>query len=151
MLLPLQRKSLIFVKERERAVQAATSEAQHAELIEKINQLNVVRESNMTLRQECEALAARAKAFETKVQQLESELDPTKEQLRIARAELEATKQQMQRLEEESRRWQERNASLLSKVSSRLIMKSKLHVLTTCSTTASTLRKYSNSRTRSTP
>ena len=37
-------------EERERAVQEATSEAQHAELLEKINQLTILREGNATTR-----------------------------------------------------------------------------------------------------
>ena len=39
-------------EERERAVQAAATDAQHAELVEKIGQLTVLRESNATLRAE---------------------------------------------------------------------------------------------------
>lgn len=102
-------------EERERAVEAAASEAQHAELVERINQLTILRESNATLRAECDSHAKRAKALEIKLQQLSSELDPNKEQLRIARAELEARNLQIQQLEGECRKWQERNTSLLSK------------------------------------
>lgn len=98
-------------------MEAAASEAQHTELLERINQLSILRESNATLRAECDSHAKRAKALETKLQQLSSELDPTKEQLRLAKAELEARSQQIRQLEDELRRWQERNASLLSKVS----------------------------------
>ena len=101
--------------ERERAVEAAASEAQHAELVERINQLTILRESNATLRAECDTHAKRAKALETKLLQLSSELDPTKEQLRMAKAELEARSQQIKQLEDECLKWQERNASLLSK------------------------------------
>lgn len=114
----LQETRKTLSEERERAVEAAASEAQHAELVERINQLTILRESNATLRAECDSHAKRAKALETKLQQLSSELDPTKEQLRMARAELDARSQQIKQLEEELRRWQERNASLLSKVSS---------------------------------
>ncbi|GJE88476.1 hypothetical protein PsYK624_045590 [Phanerochaete sordida] len=111
----LQETRKTLSEERERAVEAAASEAQHAELVERINQLTILRESNATLRAECDSHAKRAKALETKLQQLSSELDPTKEQLRMARAELDARSQQIKQLEEELRRWQERNASLLSK------------------------------------
>jgi nucleoprotein TPR len=97
-------------------VETATSEAQHAEMIERINQLNILRESNATLRSDCERHAKRARDLETKLQQLSSELDPVKEQARIAGAELEARGNQVKRLEEENRRWQERNSQLLSKV-----------------------------------
>ncbi|KAH8082011.1 hypothetical protein BXZ70DRAFT_631748 [Cristinia sonorae] len=44
-------------EERERAVEVATSETQHAELVERINQLSILRESNATLRADCETHA----------------------------------------------------------------------------------------------
>ena len=95
--------------------------------MERINQLNVLRESNATLRTDCETHAKRARNLETRLQQLSSELEPTKEQLRVAKAELEARDEQVKRLEEESRRWQERNAQLLTKVCQ--MVYTSLHVL----------------------
>ena len=92
------------------------SEAQHKELVEKINQLNILRESNATLRAESEAQSKRARELEMKLQVLSAELEPAKEQNRLARAELEARDAHIKRLEEESRRWQERNTQLLTKV-----------------------------------
>ncbi|KAI0081625.1 hypothetical protein K474DRAFT_1635534 [Panus rudis PR-1116 ss-1] len=102
-------------EERERAVEAASSEAQHAELVERINQLTILRESNSTLRADCEAQTKRARNLEIKLQQLTSELDPLREELRVTKAELEAKDAQVKRLEDESRRWQERNTQLLTK------------------------------------
>ena len=75
-----------------------------------------MRESNATLRADCESHAKKARSLETNLQQLSSELEPTKEQLRVAKAELDARDAQIKRLEDESRRWQERNAQLLTKV-----------------------------------
>lgn len=98
-------------------MESATSEAQHAELVERINQLNILRESNATLRSECEMYAKRASELDAKLKQLSMELEPAKEQARVAQAELEARDMQLKRLEEENRRWQERNTQLLSKVS----------------------------------
>jgi nucleoprotein TPR len=92
------------------------SEAQHKELVEKINQLNILRESNATLRTESEAQAKRARELETKLQVLSSQLEPAKDQNRQSQAELEARDAHIKRLEEESRRWQERNTQLLTKV-----------------------------------
>jgi nucleoprotein TPR len=87
-------------------------------LVERINQLNILRESNATLRSDCEAYTKRAHESDAKLKQLSAELEPAKEQARVAQAELEARDVQLKRLEAESRRWQERNAQLLSKVSS---------------------------------
>ncbi|KAI9059234.1 hypothetical protein FKP32DRAFT_1606262 [Trametes sanguinea] len=102
-------------EERERAVQAAASEAQHSQLAEKINQVAILRESNATLRSDCDAYAKRARQLDAELRQVTAELEPTKEQLRVAQAEIEAKEQQIKLLEDESRRWQERNAQLLTK------------------------------------
>jgi nucleoprotein TPR len=112
---PLQKHS-VCIQERERAVETAISATQHADLVERINQLNILRESNATLRSDCENYAKRAKELETKLQLLSADLDPAKEQARIAQLELEARDNQIKRLEEENRRWQQRNSQLLSKV-----------------------------------
>ncbi|KAF8903177.1 hypothetical protein CPB84DRAFT_810991 [Gymnopilus junonius] len=113
--LSLQETRATLAEERERAVESSASAAQHAELVERINQLNILRESNATLRAECESANKKARELESRLGQLSQELEPAKEQARAAQAELEATKVQMQRLEQESRRWQERSTQLLSK------------------------------------
>lgn len=104
-------------QERERTLRVATSDAQHAEMLERINQLNILRESNATLRADCENYAKRARELDIRVKALSVELDPVKEEARVARAELQARDAQIVLLESESKRWQERNAQLLSKVS----------------------------------
>ncbi|KDR82878.1 hypothetical protein GALMADRAFT_58080 [Galerina marginata CBS 339.88] len=113
--LTLQETRTTLAEERERALENTASAAQHAELVERINQLNILRESNATLRTESESAIKKARELESKLKQLSEELEPAKEKARSAQAELEATKLQMQRLEQESRRWQERNTQLLSK------------------------------------
>lgn len=80
-----------------------------------------MRESNATLRSDCETYAKRSRDLDSKLKQLSSELEPAKEQARVAQAELEARDVQVKRLEVESRRWQERNAQLLTKVSFQFI------------------------------
>lgn len=106
----------MITQERERAIDNTASAAQHAELVERINQLNILRESNVTLRTECESASKKARDLEAKLKQLSQELEPAKEEARSAQAELKVTKIQMERLDQEARRWQERNAQLLSKV-----------------------------------
>ena len=106
-----------LLQERERAVEAAAPEAQHSELMERINQLTLLRESNATLRADCEAQTKRARALDTQLQQLQSELEPIREQLRVSRAELQTRNDQVTKLEQECRGWQERNKQLLTKVS----------------------------------
>ncbi|KAG1766147.1 hypothetical protein EDD22DRAFT_978513 [Suillus occidentalis] len=111
----LQETRATLTEERERAMEAATSDAQHAEMLERINQFNILRESNATLRADCETYAKRSRELDAKLQALSTELEPIKEQARVAQAELRTRDAQITRLEGESRRWQERNAQLLSK------------------------------------
>ena len=86
--------------------------------MERINQLTILRESNATLRAECEANARRARELDAKLQRVTAELEPAKEAARLAQAELGSRDIQIQRLEAESRQWQERNSQLLTKVNS---------------------------------
>lgn len=85
-------------------------------MLERINQLNILRESNVTLRADCEAYSKRSRELDAKLKALSAELEPAKEQARVTRAELQARNAQITLLESESKRWQERNAQLLSKV-----------------------------------
>ncbi|KAH9992148.1 hypothetical protein BJV77DRAFT_1067895 [Russula vinacea] len=101
--------------ERERAASVAATDTQHAELVEKIQQLNLLRESNATLRADSEAHAKRSRELDVKLKGLIQELDPLREGSRTMRAELDARNEHVARLEEENRRWQERNSQLLTK------------------------------------
>lgn len=83
----------------------------------KINELTVFRESNATLRADCEAKTKRITELDAKLQQLSTELHPARQGLLVAKAELEARDSQITRLQEDSRKWQERNSQLMSKVS----------------------------------
>ncbi|KAH8980106.1 hypothetical protein EDB92DRAFT_1901586 [Lactarius akahatsu] len=101
--------------ERERAASVAATDAQHAELVEKIQQLNLLRESNATLRADSEAHAKRSRELDIKLKSVLQELDPLRDRARTVQAELDARNEHVTRLEEENRRWQERNSQLLSK------------------------------------
>ncbi|KAF9452906.1 hypothetical protein P691DRAFT_659626 [Macrolepiota fuliginosa MF-IS2] len=111
----LQETQATLSEEREKAVENSASAAQHAELVERITQLNILRESNATLRADCENYAKKSRELEAQLKKVTQELEPAQEQTRIVQAELDVTKAQLTRLEEESRKWQERNAQLLTK------------------------------------
>ena len=96
---------------------STVNSTQYAELMEKINQLNILRESNATLRAESEAHARRAKQLESSVNQLSAELEPTREKIRTVQAESDEKDRQIRRLEDENKQWKERNSQLLTKVS----------------------------------
>lgn len=52
--------------------------SQHDELLSKINELNIVRESNATLRMECDRLTNNASSLEVLVASLRHEIEPLK-------------------------------------------------------------------------
>ena len=107
---------LRVIQEREKAADALQQSAQHSELVEKINQLNILRESNATLRAESDASSRRAQDLEKRLSQLSAELDPVKEDARTSKALLEEKERQIARMEDENRQWKERNMQLLTKV-----------------------------------
>jgi nucleoprotein TPR len=94
----------------------AATDTQHAELVENIQQLNLLRESNATLRADSDAHAKRSRELDANLKGIIEELDPLRERARTMRAELDARNEHVTRLEEENRRWQERNSQLLTKV-----------------------------------
>lgn len=96
------------------------SSADHSELVERINQLNILRESNATLRAESELNARKAQHLEAQVSALTAELEPAKEEARVSRALLEEKDKTVVRLEYENGQWKERNRQLLTKVGSRI-------------------------------
>ena len=84
--------------------------------MERINQLNVLRESNATLRSECEAHRRRSETLDEKLGKLAAEVEPVKEETHTLRAELELRGQQLQQLERENQQWKDRSQQILSKV-----------------------------------
>ncbi|KAG8906638.1 hypothetical protein FRB99_006426 [Tulasnella sp. 403] len=83
-------------------------------LFEFINQLNIFRESNSTLRAECEANVKRSQQLEQQLRKAQDEANPLKAELRAAKAELGAREEQIKLLEAETERWRARNSQLLS-------------------------------------
>jgi nucleoprotein TPR len=106
----------MFLQERERADETATSQVEHEMLMTRINELTVFRESNATLRADCEAKSKRISQIEAKLKEAGAELGPTKQELLVAKAELEARDAQIARVQEDNHKWQERNSQLMSKV-----------------------------------
>lgn len=84
--------------------------------MERINQLNLLRESNATLRSECDAHRKRSESLEKQLHQLAAEVEPVKEEVHTLRAELESRGQQLERLERENQQWKDRSQQILSKV-----------------------------------
>ncbi|KAG8871481.1 hypothetical protein FRB98_000746 [Tulasnella sp. 332] len=100
--------------ERAHAANTASSAVQHSELLEKINQLNILRESNTTLRAETEGYRSRVHRLEEQLSALSSQLDPLQSELRATKAEVGANQDTIKMLEGECDRWRTRNAQLLT-------------------------------------
>lgn len=92
------------------------SAEQHNDLLEKINQLNILRESNATLRSQASANVTLAQQLQGQLQTLTAEVDPLKEKIRVAEAELDARQQQITRLEADNQRWKNRTDQMFKKV-----------------------------------
>lgn len=111
----LEEAKLQIAEERERQSTAAGPGAkQHDELLEKINQLSILRESNATLRDENERANRKASLLQTQLTAVKAEIDPLKESLRSVRSELEVARDQMRIVQEDNQRWQARAQSILS-------------------------------------
>ena len=74
----------------------------HAELVEKIQQLNLLRESNATLRADSDAHSKRSRELDAKLNGIIQELDPLSERPRTMRAEPDTRMEHVARLEEEN-------------------------------------------------
>ena len=102
-------------QERSQAAQSGRTSMNHQDLMEKLNELNLYRESSMTLRNENTRLkdlvTARTKAveeIEAKVQPLEAEIDSLKTQATYVQEEI-------KQVQEDRDRWQKRTEGILKK------------------------------------
>lgn len=84
--------------------------------MDKINQLNILRESNTTLRAENEANGRKVLHLEQQLRTVQAAVDPLKRELVSAQAELGARQDQIKLLEVECERWKTRNSQLLTQV-----------------------------------
>lgn len=107
--------TVTLAQERQQASEQSASAVQHAELMEKIQSLNLLRESNETLRREAEAYLDRVKSLESRLRETELELSPLREQVRVLQAEVEARDRNISMLEEDNARWKTRTQQILQK------------------------------------
>ncbi|KAG0149112.1 hypothetical protein CROQUDRAFT_653921 [Cronartium quercuum f. sp. fusiforme G11] len=102
-------------QERERSRQGYVPSADYAQLLEKINTLNVVRESNATLRDELHRLDRKNKDLENRLQQSNAAQEPLQAELREKRVIAEQYQQEISLLTEDNERWKNRNQQILEK------------------------------------
>lgn len=80
--------------------------------MDKINQLNILRESNATLRSESEANRKRAERFQSQLLRLKTEQEPLKLELATVKAELEERQRQNEQFQSDIEQLKERFASV---------------------------------------
>ena len=104
----------LLMAEREKDAGAASAAA-HQELLGKINELNILRESNATLRSENERNIKRATEFEAKINELSAQISPLEEKVHSLQAESDSKDDQIRLLTEDNERWKNRNQQILQK------------------------------------
>ena len=91
------------------------SSAQHQELLVKINELNILRESNVALRLEMERNFKNSTDLSEKLNGLQSRVEPLEDQNEELKSDLEVKEQQIVLLEQDNERWKNRAQQILQK------------------------------------
>ncbi|SCZ98145.1 BZ3500_MvSof-1268-A1-R1_Chr3-3g06608 [Microbotryum saponariae] len=104
-----------LAEERQTGPVASASTTQHAELMERIHQSELLRESNHTLREEHRAMMRTNKTLEKRNGEMRAELEPLKSRVVELQAEVEAKQHTIRLLEEDNERWKVRNQTILAK------------------------------------
>ncbi|KAK9486170.1 hypothetical protein V1527DRAFT_464659 [Lipomyces starkeyi] len=87
----------------------------HQELLGKVNELNILRESNSSLREENRRANNRIRNLEDDIKKLESQIQPLEDKSAAATADLEAKEQQLKLVQEDNDRWKNRAQQILQK------------------------------------
>ncbi|AAS53657.1 AFR286Wp [Eremothecium gossypii ATCC 10895] len=85
------------------------------ELFEKLNQLNLLREHNMSLRNESEKVSEHNEFLQNEILSLQEKVQPMEEQIKSLTATLTEKEQKLALLKEESDRWKQRSQDILHK------------------------------------
>jgi len=88
---------------------------EHKEIMEKISELNLLRESNSALRFEGEKKGKKVVELSTKIEELEEKIQPLEQAVRELEAEKDVKDAQMALLAEDNERWKARTQQILQK------------------------------------
>ncbi|KAF9424170.1 hypothetical protein BGZ94_008065 [Podila epigama] len=111
----LEETRALLTKERAKQQDAMISKEKHEEILEKINQINLLRESNAMLRSENESLQKRVVELETSNRELQSRLEPLNQRVREMIVDLETSKEELKQLGEDRDRWRTRTHDIMAK------------------------------------
>lgn len=87
----------------------------HEEVLEQLNQINLLRESNITLRNEAKSALEHNEQLQEKISELQSRLEPLESQIASLERITEEQKQQIALGKEEAGRWKQRSQDILHK------------------------------------
>eukprot|EP00299_Pterocystis_sp_00344_P017086 c8571_g1_i1.p1 GENE.c8571_g1_i1~~c8571_g1_i1.p1 ORF type:complete len:671 (-),score=213.78 c8571_g1_i1:1192-3072(-) len=90
-------------------------ELQHQQLLEKVNQLKLIRETNALLKEECAENARMVNFWKAKAEGMETEILPLKEEISSLRNEVASVKAEKDAAQLESSRWCDRVTQLMNK------------------------------------
>ncbi|KAG0350070.1 hypothetical protein BG005_010401 [Podila minutissima] len=111
----LEETRTLLTKERTKQQDAMVSKEKHEEILEKINQINLLRESNTMLRSENDRLQKLVTELEERNRELQSTLDPLNQQVREMTVDLETSKEELKQLGEDRDRWRTRTHDIMAK------------------------------------
>ncbi|KAG0076994.1 hypothetical protein BGZ92_002160, partial [Podila epicladia] len=111
----LEETRTLLTKERTKQQDAMVSKEKHEEILEKINQINLLRESNTMLRAENDRLQKLVTELEERNRELQSTLDPLNQQVREMTVDLETSKEELKQLGEDRDRWRTRTHDIMAK------------------------------------
>ncbi|KAK9376473.1 TPR/MLP1/MLP2-like protein-domain-containing protein [Lipomyces chichibuensis] len=104
-----------LAQERENNSSTREQNLLHQELLDKVNELNILRESNSSLREENRRANNRIRNLEDGIKKLEVQIQPLEDKLAGATADLEAKEQQLKLIKEDNERWKNRAQHILQK------------------------------------
>ncbi|KAL7276007.1 Protein mlp1 [Rhizina undulata] len=105
----------LLAQERQKEADQLRGATQHKELMEKISELNLLRESNTMLRADAERKGKKVTELQSKVEELRAKIEPLEAQVRELEAEKEVKDEQMRLLTEDNDRWKSRVQQILQK------------------------------------
>lgn len=107
---------LALEKEREKTSgDVSKSEEEHQKLLNELADLNVLRESNSSLRSQSQYYSKKCEDLEKQVLDLQKTVEPLEEQLRQSVAELEAKDTELELMQKDNQHWKDRTKSILQR------------------------------------
>ncbi|KAM5341605.1 hypothetical protein ACJ41O_014636 [Fusarium nematophilum] len=102
-------------QERTQAAQSGRTSMTHQDLMEKLNELNLYRESSMTLRNENQQLKDHITERNTKIEEMEARIQPLEAEIDTLKTQKSFLEDEIKQIQEDRDRWQKRTEGILTK------------------------------------